>query len=140
MKLLFIDMSTYFVHNDLIEVGRRALVQVMALRAWQLRHNGQFPDSLDKLIPEELPSLPADPYSGQKFRYVRSGGQPVVPLGKVLISVGGGTANTFKSTGYWLLYSVGRDKHDGRALTSQSNDIVFPIPPVPSGGSVDQKR
>ncbi len=84
-KLLSADVNVYLAPHDLNEVGRRALVQVMALRAWQLRHNGQFPDSLDKLVPEELPSLPIDPYSGRIFGYVRSGGQPLVPLGKALI-------------------------------------------------------
>ena len=118
-KLLSADVNAYLAPHDLNEVGRRALVQVMALRAWQLRHNGQFPDSLDKLVPEELPSLPIDPYSGRIFGYVRSGGQPLVPLGKALASVGVGTASKVATTGYWLLYSVGRDKQDNRALITR---------------------
>ena len=64
-------------HN---EVARRALVQVLALRAWQLKHGGQFPKSLDALVPGELPSLPDDPYSGQPFGYVRSHWQEVPSL------------------------------------------------------------
>ena len=60
------------MNSDLNEAGRRALVQVLAIRDWQLKHNGQFPESLEKLVPEELPSLPLDPYSGRIFSYKRS--------------------------------------------------------------------
>jgi hypothetical protein len=42
----------------------------VAIRAWQLRHDGRFPDRLDELVPEELPSLPVDPYSGKPFNYL----------------------------------------------------------------------
>ncbi len=52
------------------EAARRGLVQVLAIRAWQLRHDGQFPGRLDDLVPDELPSLPTDPYSGKPFGYV----------------------------------------------------------------------
>jgi hypothetical protein len=144
-KLLVSNEQPYLDANDWNEVGRRALVQMLALRAWQLRHNGQFPDSLDKLVPEELASLPIDPYSGRTFGYVRSGGQSLASLGQVVISVA--TGNKVQTTGYWLLYSVGRDNHDdgaqvpkGNALASQPTDIIFPIPPVQSDGGVDKKR
>ena len=41
----------------------------MAVRDWQLRHGGRFPDKLDDLVPDELPSLPLDPYTGRPFGY-----------------------------------------------------------------------
>ena len=47
-----------------------ALVQILAIRSWQLKHDGQFPDRLDALVPEELPSLPNDPYSDRPFGYI----------------------------------------------------------------------
>jgi hypothetical protein len=145
-KLLFTDLNPYLDSNDWNEVGRQALVQVLAIRAWQLRHNGQFPDSLDKLVPEELPSLPIDPYSGRIFGYVRSGGQSRFSLGHVLSRVG--AANKVQTKGYWLLYSDERDNHDdddaalsttGTVRATQSFDIVFPIPPIQSGSGVDKK-
>ena len=54
-------------HN---KVARRTLVLVMAIRSWQLRHDGQFPERLEDLVPSELPILPTDPYSGKPFRYI----------------------------------------------------------------------
>jgi hypothetical protein len=66
--------------NNRNEVKPRALVQVMAIRAWQYRHQGQFPTSLDVLIPTGLSALPIDPYSGQPFGYIPAAGQEVSPL------------------------------------------------------------
>ena len=143
-KLLVSNEQPYLDANDWNEVGRRALVQVLAIRAWQLRHNGQFPDSLDKLVPEELPSLPIDPYSGRIFGYVRSGGQPFVPLGQVLISLGTGKpvqadegigcfGNRTRQARWWRCTSQGN-------ASCLSQDIIFPIPPVQGDGGVDKKR
>ncbi|HKI21370.1 MAG TPA: hypothetical protein VKA15_25980, partial [Isosphaeraceae bacterium] len=95
-------------------------------------------DSLEKLVPEELPSLPIDPYSGRTFGYVRSGGQSLAPLGTVVISVG--TGSKVQTTGHWLLYSVGRDNKGTVLGPDGDRHIVFPIPPVQSGGGVDKKR
>ena len=50
--------------------ARRALVQVMAIRAWQLEHEGRFPEHLDDIVPDELASLPVNPYSGKPFGYI----------------------------------------------------------------------
>jgi hypothetical protein len=138
-KLLVSNEQPYLDANDWNEVGRRALVQLLALRTWQLRHNSQFPDSLEKLVPEELSSLPIDPYSGRIFGYARSDGQPLVPLGQVLSSVG--TAKKVPMTGYSLLYSVGQDNPKGPVLgPHEVRNLSFPIPPVQSSGGVDQKR
>ncbi len=129
--LLIADMMPLIEGNDRNEVGRRALVQVLALRAWQLRHGGQLPDRLQVLIPEELPDLPDDPYTGRPFAYIRSEGQILPSLRYTLwcwssIAAGGvvrtnlmGQAGpvSARAPGYWLLYSVGPDFHDdhGRA-------------------------
>ena len=93
------------------EVARRALVQMLAIRSWQLKHDGRFPENLEALVPGELPSLPLDPYSGQPFGYIRSGGAGLLPLDLALA----GVQTTSESTlikpppGSWLLYSVGID-------------------------------
>ena len=120
-----------------------ALIQLLAIRDWQLKHDGQFPESLEKLVPEELPSLPLDPYSGRTFNYKRSEGQRLIPLGSVLN--GHQEAGQLETTGYWLLTSVGNTKRDHDLPTLRMFDfvaspspfrtIVFPIPPVQSGKS-----
>lgn len=49
------------------------LYTALALRAWQQEH-GRYPESLEDLVPELLPSLPDDPYSiDQPLRYQSSG-------------------------------------------------------------------
>ena len=51
------------------ESRRRALILVLALRAWQLSHGGTYPDTLEELVPSELAELPRDPTNGQAYRY-----------------------------------------------------------------------
>ncbi len=42
----------------------------IALERWRLRH-GSYPEHLGELVPEMLPALPVDPYSGAPFCYRR---------------------------------------------------------------------
>jgi hypothetical protein len=91
LNVLLPSIGAYLDTDTRNVVARRALVQVLAIRAWQLRHDGRFPDRLDELVPEELPSLPVDPYSGKPFVYV-----PESP-----------TAQTrFSSSGHNLNYTI----------------------------------
>ena len=134
--------------------ARRALVQVFAIRAWQLKHDGRFPSSLDVLVPEELPSLPIDPYSDRPFSFVPSHGALVLSLQDALLTRGISinAKRAWAPPGSWLLYSVGLDREDngGVAVTHEMNarsfkgyDIVFVIPPVrdtPANGIVDTER
>jgi hypothetical protein len=46
----------------------RMLAIDTGLRIWQSIH-GRFPETLEELTPEVLPSLPLDPYSEASFRY-----------------------------------------------------------------------
>lgn len=126
----------------------RAFEHVVALRIWQLEHGGQYPETLEALVPGLLTSLPLDPYTGQPFRYCRAGGQKLLPLGL------SGSAGTSASDlvfsqptrrGQWLLYSVGPDMKDdgaqldyctetGRFHSSRPwaitwGDLIFPLPP-----------
>ncbi len=50
---------------------RRVLDTYLALRSWQLTHDGFAPDTLDELVPTELEQLPEDPFAerGVTFRY-----------------------------------------------------------------------
>ncbi len=145
-RILVANEDTLLVNSDWNEAGRRAMIQLLAIRDWQLKHNGQFPESLEKLVPEELPSLPLDPYSGRNFSYRRSEGQSLIPLGRVLN--GHQEAGQISTTGYWLLSSVGHAKRHNDVVNSRLSDfvaspfrtIVFPIPPVKNEAGVDKNR
>ncbi len=115
------------------EVARRALVQVMAIRAWQLQHDGQFPARLEDIVPNELPSLPVNPYSGKPFGYITYAQANPSALQMVFLSSGMGDCATLpKETR--LLSSVGPNRLDVLRVTASPgtflDDIVFPIPPL----------
>jgi hypothetical protein len=111
-------------------VERRALVQIMAIRGWQLKHDGQFPHMLEKLVPAELPALPLDPYSGQPFHLIDASLRPTATPRSWPASV----KPTTWPQGTKLLYSVGQNQRDERGLESPSGwmegDIIFGIPPI----------
>jgi hypothetical protein len=88
--MLIRDVTGYVAEFDVNELDRRALVQVLALRAWQLEHGGQFPKSLDALVPAKLASLPIDPYTGREFGYtlLRKEEYGAIPGSALLYSVG----------------------------------------------------
>jgi hypothetical protein len=127
----------YSDSNDRNEVTRRALVQVLAIRAWQYRHQGQFPTSLDALMPTELPTLPVDPYSGRPFGYILAVGQEVSPLRSTVN--GAQVKSQAPAPGSWLLYSVGPNGRDDRGISFDQRgsllDIVFAIPPLETTSS-----
>jgi len=139
-RFLFLNSAPYLTLSDQNEVARRALVHILALRGWQLRHGGKLPDSLtDPAVREELGPLPNDPYSGHPFGYVRSTGQSVAPLGRLGEVLN--AADYITVNGPMILYSVGADRRVGGATRTYSNndsrperngDICFPLemPPV----------
>jgi hypothetical protein len=114
----------------------RALEQVVALRIWQLEHQGKYPETLEALVPELLPSLPPDPYSGQPFRYRKAEGQKLLPLGLSgrTDQLTGDTSRTQATRpGQWLLYSVGPNRTDDGARIDYETDparadLIFPLP------------
>ena len=114
----------------------RAFEQVVALGIWQLEHDGQYPESLDALVPGLLSKLPVDPYSGQPFRYRRSQGQSLPPLGLSGQLVSGGNWKSMVEPtrpGQWLLYSLGPNEVDNGAQFDYQTDyargdFIFPLP------------
>jgi len=117
--------------------NRRALELTLALRLWQLEHGGNYPETLEALVPSILDRLPLDPYSGRPFGYTRSGGQPVQP------PIRGDQYDYFHehlratAPGQRLLYSIGPDGHDEGAARSyllgdpsgkQGGDLIIPLP------------
>jgi hypothetical protein len=73
-----------------------------ALEQFRGAHNNRYPASLSELTPDQLASVPLDPFDGQPMRY-RS-----------------------KGAGY-LLYSIGPDLKDdsGQRINGKDGDIVF---------------
>ncbi len=144
---LIAPMASFISADDRNEVARRALVQVLALRTWQKSHAGKFPDRLDSLVPDELDSLPKDPYSGGPFRYVRSRGDDLhwrrtglgnsnTPLERVAQTpapdrgcytawgpMGRMTANTVST---------------GPPIRRLFDDIVFELPPLPGAPAAEK--
>ena len=131
-RLLLPAVPSFAEAVDREEVLQAALVQVLALRAWQLGHDGAYPETLAELVPSELPSLPLDPHSGKPFHYVRSKGQNVPELG--VIGIMHPDRLHPSHPGQWLLYSVGPDRTDAggtpRLSTTMNTagDEVFPLP------------
>ena len=121
-------------------VERGALLQIMAIRIWQLKHDGRFPESLSALVPSELAELPTDPYSGRPFGYRPWHGEPIGRTGNWLSHI---QSNTKPPPGSRMLYSVGLNRQDDNANAGQDpdlkfgprrlerSDIVFVIPPLP---------
>jgi ABC-type transport system involved in multi-copper enzyme maturation permease subunit len=128
-------IESYLVQWDRNEVGRRALVQILALRAWQLDHGGKLPDNLGELVETgELDRLPDDPFAANHpFGYVAASGQSLLPLDDAGILWG--EVNQSKRLqpvpSGRLLYSIGPDCHDdhaGRNSDIQTGgDIIFPL-------------
>jgi hypothetical protein len=134
VRLLFPNMEALIRLSDRNEVARRALVQILALRDYQLKHAGKLPDSLLELVTSgELDQLPADPYSGRHFGYVKSTGQDVLPLGDLEpFSNLQKAAELISTEGLWLLYSIGPDRRDNQATQIESvgnptGDMIFPL-------------
>jgi hypothetical protein len=59
----------------------RSSVAGLAAERYRLKY-GRWPETLDALVPEFLPAVPADPYDGRPLRYRR------LPEGAVVYSVG----------------------------------------------------
>ncbi len=115
--------------SDRNEVERRATLLYLAVREWQLRHGGKLPDQLGELVPEELPSLPLDPYTGRPFGYTTfAKGNTNRPAAWPRINWPPDTR---------LIYSAGTDGQDngGEVYSPGSEtpgDMVFPIPSEPA--------
>ncbi|AMV36408.1 ABC transporter permease [Planctomyces sp. SH-PL62] len=138
---------------DRDETARRALNQIFLLRIWQARHEGKLPQSLLELR-SSRPDLDGEPFRGdgvaeldlytsKPFGYIPSQGQHLLPLGSYEpIGPDRVSFERLRSTAdCWLLYSVGPDAIDDRAMRnldySGQGDIIFPLkdgvkPPEPA--------
>lgn len=91
-KLLFNIQSNNFVSPlkglaCKTEVQAGATELLLALKAYELTHNGTLPATLNALVPTYLHTLPTDPFSGKSFEYnphartISSVGRNVAGLG-----------------------------------------------------------
>jgi hypothetical protein len=74
----------------------RMTATVLALRLYAADHGGRYPDKLDELVPEYLPSLPADPLAAGGVPLKYSTADPSAPavysVGEDGVDDGGSTA------------------------------------------------
>ncbi len=126
--------------------NRTALEVFLALRAWQLTHDGNAPSFLQELVAHEpaesalLTELPIDPYylGAQMFRYVDTNAtfKRVDANGTVLQFPSGGMAGEemvfptelANRSPQYLLYSVGPNNHDD---LGRSDDLGYLLPANP---------
>ena len=119
---------------------------VLALRAWQLKHNGELPDNLQSLVPDDLAALPKDPYSNEPFGYERFNGQPVFTLTTVLSEQpkAQDSREGALPPGSRVLYSVGPDGRDDHgvasAISARSGDIIFVLPAIESKAAAEKEK
>jgi len=64
------------------EARCRAARVAVAVERYRLTHSQRFPAALDELVPQFLPGIPIDPFSGKPIRYKQ------LPTGFVVYSVG----------------------------------------------------
>jgi len=86
-----IPKSEWRVRRKLVQNVHRARARVSGyqilagLKLHQLQ-TGAFPGTLDELVPGYLPALPEDPFSGEAFKYVRTGeGATVYSVGPDMV-------------------------------------------------------
>ena len=70
VDILLPALSKILRSEDQITMERRGMAVLLALAKYRFK-NGTDPDSLAALVPEFLPAIPIDPYSGQPFFYVK---------------------------------------------------------------------
>lgn len=134
-RQLFPPVDALIEANDRNEVARRALIQILALRSWQVQHEGRLPDRLDELVPSELDQLPVDPYADKVFSYIPSEGQPLLPLEQFeQLNARFQQSKLIPTAGHRLLYSFGQNRQNDGALADENmshssrTDIIFPLP------------
>ena len=66
--------SEKFLYQTVISNTARVRLACVSLliKAWQLGHGGELPDSLELLVPKYLTGVPVDPFDGKVIRYEKS--------------------------------------------------------------------
>ncbi len=108
----------------------RAVGLVLAVRGWQLAHDGKPPATLDDLAAGEPFRIPTDPYSGGPYRSVEPTGQPIPAHPWEADEPSHGRP---PRPARFLIYSVGPDGVDDGGKTPYDRqtgrgDLIRPIP------------
>ena len=79
------------MHRDTEDRAKARIAQtVLAIERYRLAHTGQFPESLDGLVPAYLPAIPSDPFDGKPLRFKRrESGYIVYSVGPDTVDDGG---------------------------------------------------
>jgi len=114
-----------FSQYPAVQTALNEALLACALERHRLAH-GQFPETLDALVPRFIERLPHDLIAAQPFKYRRT------------------------EDGQFVLYSIGRDRVDDGGVTgsdsgrwfSDTGDWVWKYPPKnrPSGGVIPRSR
>ncbi|MFO0889144.1 MAG: hypothetical protein U0790_08385 [Isosphaeraceae bacterium] len=128
-------VDSYAVLWDRNEVGRRALIAILGIRAWQLEHGGKLPSPLEQVVADgELEGMPIDPYAPNRpFGYIPASGQSLLPLDDpgILWADQNQSPRLRPVPPGYLLYSYGPDGDDDRAAQNDiprtGGDIIFPL-------------
>ncbi|MHC5539280.1 ABC transporter permease [Singulisphaera rosea] len=103
----------------------RELELSLALRVWQLEHNGTFPTALEELVPSVLAGIPLDPFTGRPFLYLLVGEELAAQLnsGEASPLITEGTREEI-SPGDALLYRTGIDQTSKLKLYFDDNTAL----------------
>ena len=73
-------MDKTFVYNLTLDRTKlHALKALVALRRWQIKHNGAIPTSLEQVMKDSgYPALPIDPFSNKPLLFTVLNGKPVI--------------------------------------------------------------
>ena len=100
---------------------RALAVAAIALRRYQLDHDGVIPPSLAELCPKYLAKIPEDPMDGKPLRYLpkQDGTYRLYSVGTDVVDDGGDVSSTSPRDFYYLL-----DRSEGNI--SSRKDLVWP--------------
>jgi hypothetical protein len=107
----------------------RGMAVFCAVEAYR-KEKGSLPESLDRLVPDYLATVPADPFDGKPFRYLKTGVPELPAKAWAVYSIG----DDFRDDG-GKAYSVGAPRKD----RTFNPDLVWPsedyppLPPNPEG-------
>ncbi len=104
IRYLFVGLFLPAI-QPVFSIGERAIQQrdatevAIALVLWHRKH-GDWPERLDQMVPDLLPTVPPDRFDGRPLRYVVRDGQPIV-------------------------YSIGRDRDDDGGDPTDGPPIIY---------------
>jgi len=113
---VFANWTDLFIRAHYRYLAERRMAAVaLAVRLYRADHAGRWPDSLEQLVPDYLPSVPSDPFAagGRPLRYLRdSPGWDIPPTMAAAESSYIPPPGTGPFLGGPVVYSVGEDGID----------------------------